>query len=232
MKKIKRTVELLLLCAMAATIAIGCGKKEKDSDETVTAEVEEIATEKAELQRQEEESKPKVARADADRIEESDWEGSFEAEDTDNGEEQPEEDQVYVYIGTDKTGFTAYPVDVSSSVAGEELIEAIANLTGWDLSLAYEVTSGKGGVSVTFSRESTLVAGPPAEQKEEFFVYDWYQLAETILDSIQETLRQNYISAPGNPKDLDVWFSVEDENIVIEDKTIYVDEPYDDQDVF
>lgn len=50
----------------------------------------------------------------------------------------------------------------------DALIQGIADLTGWDLTLAEEVISGKGGMSVCLSSESALFTGPPDPQKEEF----------------------------------------------------------------
>ena len=75
-------------------------------------------------------------------------------------------------------------------IAPEKLIQGIADLTGWDLTLAEEVTSGKGGMSVCLADTSSLFIGPPSPQKDEFHMYDAEQLAETILDSIQKTLQE------------------------------------------
>lgn len=91
------------------------------------------------------------------------------------------------------------------------LIEGIADLTGWDLSLAEPVTTGKGGMSVCLSEHSALFAGPPNPQKEEFFVYSAEQLAETILDSIQKTLQTNFAGAGGDPEALDIYYYLEGE---------------------
>ena len=129
-----------------------------------------------------------------------------------------------VYIGTIPTGFKPYEVPVED-VTGENLIAAIADLTGWNLSVD-GVYSGKGGVTVSFTPECALVTGPPEEQKEEFYVYDNYSLARMILDSIQETLRRNFVLEPGDPESLDIWYCIGDKPVVIEDTTIPIDEPY------
>ena len=81
-----------------------------------------------------------------------------------------------VYIGTKAGGFTDYPMIYDGELTAEKLIQGIADLTGWDLTLAEPVVSGKGGMSVCLSSESTLFVGPPDPQKEEFRVYDVGQL--------------------------------------------------------
>ena len=82
-------------------------------------------------------------------------------------------------------------------------------LTGWDLTLAEDVISGKGGMSVCLSSESSLFTGPPDPQREEFHVYDVGQLAETILDSIQKTLQEGFTGEGGDPDALDIWYYIE-----------------------
>ena len=96
-------------------------------------------------------------------------------------------------------------------LTAEKLIQGIADLTGWDLTLAEEVTSGKGGMSVCLSSESALFNGPPDPQKNEFHMYDVGQLAETILDSIQKTLQEGLALEGGNPDTLDIWYFMEGE---------------------
>ena len=91
-------------------------------------------------------------------------------------------------------------------LTAEKLIQSIADLTGWDLTLAEDVISGKGGMSVCLSSESALFTGPPDPQKEEFYMYDVGQLAETILDSIQKTLQEGLALEGGNPDTLDIWY--------------------------
>ena len=116
-----------------------------------------------------------------------------------------------VYIGTKAGGFTDYPMIYDGELTAEKLIQGIADLTGWDLTLAEEVTSGKGGMSVCLSSESALFNGPPDPQKNEFHMYDVGQLAETILDSIQKTLQEGLALEGGNPDTLDIWYFMEGE---------------------
>ena len=114
-----------------------------------------------------------------------------------------------VYIGTKAGGFTDYPIVYDGELTPEKLIQGIAGLTGWDLTLAEDVISGKGGMSVCLSSESALFTGPPDPQKEEFHMYDVGQLAETILDSIQKTLQMGFTGEGGDPDTLDIWYYTE-----------------------
>lgn len=118
---------------------------------------------------------------------------------------------VMVYIGTKADGFTDYPIVYEGELTPEILIQGIADLTGWDLTLAEPVISGKDGMSVCLSSESALFTGPPDPQVEEFHVYDVGQLAETILDSIQKTLQEGFTLEGGDPEALDIWYYMEGE---------------------
>ena len=120
--------------------------------------------------------------------------------------------QVVLYIGQDGD-FTEYPafyhgqLDESGMIPPQEVIGAMASITGWNLDLAGEVVTGKGGITVSFADTSALFNGPPQNQKEAFFVYDSYQLDRCILDSVKKTL-QCWATDPelGNPDGVDVWF--------------------------
>ena len=114
-----------------------------------------------------------------------------------------------VYIGTKAGGFTDYPITYDGNLTPEKLIQGIADLTGWDLTLAEDVISGKGGMSVCLSSESSLFTGPPDPQREEFHMCDVGQLAETILDSIQKTLQEGFTLEGGDPDALDIWYYME-----------------------
>ena len=114
-----------------------------------------------------------------------------------------------LYIGTKANGFTEYPMTYEGDLTPEKLIQGIADLTGWNLSLADDVISGKGGMSVCLASESSLFTGPPDPQKDEFHMYDLGQLAETILDSIQKTLQEGFTGEGGDPDALDIWYYME-----------------------
>lgn len=122
-----------------------------------------------------------------------------------------DEQTATLYIGTKAGGFNEYPMAYEGELTPEKLIQGIADLTGWDLTLAEEVISGKGGMSVCLSSKSALFTGPPDPQKDEFHMYDVGQLAETILDSIQKTLQEGFTLEGGNPDTLDIWYYMEGE---------------------
>lgn len=115
-----------------------------------------------------------------------------------------------LYIGTyDAEGngsFQEFPFVSSGEVTPENLIAAMGELTGWDLTLSEDdpVTTGKGGMTVSFAPESAIFTGPPEEQKDEFHMYSSDQLCYTIFDSIQKTLRENF--SPENPEALDIYY--------------------------
>ena len=122
-----------------------------------------------------------------------------------------EEHTATLYIGTQANGFTEYPMTYTGELTPEALIQGISDLTGWDLTLEGEVISGKGGMSVCLSDQSTLFVGPPDPQKEEFHMYDVGQLSQTILDSIQKTLQEGFTLEGGDPDALDIWYYLEGE---------------------
>lgn len=74
----------------------------------------------------------------------------------------PEDGQSAVlYVGTRRAGFQEYDMDYQGELTPELLIQGIADLTGWDLTLAEPVTDGKGGMSVCLAEGSSLFQGPP-----------------------------------------------------------------------
>lgn len=117
-----------------------------------------------------------------------------------------------VYIGTKSGEFAASPSMLpKEDVTPEALIARIAELTGWDLTLAEPVTTGKGGMSVCLASTSALFQGPPENQKGEFHMYSADQMAETVLDSIQKTLQEGFTGAGGDPNNIDIYFYMEGE---------------------
>lgn len=122
-----------------------------------------------------------------------------------------DEQTAALYIGTKAGGFSEYPMTYEGELTPETLIQGIADLTGWDLTLAEPVVTGKGGMSVCLSGESALFTGPPDPQREEFFVFGLEDLAETLLDSIQKTLQMGFTGEGGDPDALDIWFYMEGE---------------------
>lgn len=138
-----------------------------------------------------------------------------------------------IYIGTyDSEGngsFQEFPFVSSGEVTPESLISAMAELTGWDLTLSADdpVTTGKGGMTVSFAPESAIFTGPPEEQKDEFHVYSSDQLCYEIFDSVKKTLQENF--SPENPEALDVYYCTDGSTEIELDNlgvVLPMDEPY------
>ena len=135
-----------------------------------------------------------------------------DVEEKPQSEEASEDTQTAtLYIGTQREGFSEYELSYKDTLTPEVLIQGIGDQTGWDLTLAEPVATGKGGMSVCLTGESSLFTGPPEPQKEEFHMYDGTQLAETILDSIQKTLQMGFTGEGGDPDALDIYFYMEGE---------------------
>ncbi len=117
-----------------------------------------------------------------------------------------------VFIGTKAGGFAASPSMLEEDqVTPEALIARIAELTGWDLTLAEPVTTGKGGMSVCLASTSGLFTGPPEPQMPGYHVYSAEDMAEHVLDSIQKTLQWGFTGEGGDPDSLDIYFYMEGE---------------------
>ncbi len=142
---------------------------------------------------------------------------------------QPSAASATLYIGSNGS-FQEYSLETTETITPEILVQGIADLTGWDLTLADMITSGKGGMTICFSSQSALFTGPPMQQKEEFHMYDTYQLVSTILDSIQRTLQYYYVNPElGDPSSLDIYYCMEGyQPLTIPDinVTIPLEQPY------
>lgn len=114
-----------------------------------------------------------------------------------------------LYIGTEGN-FKEYTVEIDS-LSPENLLKAMSELTDWNLDLAADITTGKGGMSVCLSNNSALFMGPPDPQKDEFHMFDAETLCHTILDSIKKTLQENFVYEGGDPDSIDIYFYMEGE---------------------
>ena len=122
-----------------------------------------------------------------------------------------EQKEATLYIGmrpdpSHPLPFDTYPLRYSGELTPELLIQGISELTWWDLTLADEVTTGKGGMTVCFADTCGLISGPPSPQNEEFFTFGVEEFSQTILDSIQKTLQMNFTGAGGDPDNLDIYY--------------------------
>ncbi len=143
--------------------------------------------------------------------------------------DETEKNEAVIYIGSG-TDYKESLVLTDEEITPELLIGKISEFTGWNLDLADDVTTGKGGMTVCFAKTSSIFTGPPEEQNEDYFVYDKRQLCQEIFDSVKHTLQYNFVDPKlGNPEELNVYFCTENnEPITIDDIgiTIPLDEPY------
>ena len=137
---------------------------------------------------------------------------------------------VPIYIGTDGN-FAVYRGSATSQPSPEDLIQAIAQLTGWNLTLAQPVEVVEDGYALVFTDDCSLVAGPPDPQKEEFHMFDSVQMVETALDSIRQTLRaQSAADGFSDPDQVQIYVSLEGgREVSLPEAGIRVpaDQPYD-----
>ncbi len=139
------------------------------------------------------------------------------------------QESAILYIGTKEVGFEEYTYPLHEDLTPDVLITAIEELTGWKMDLVENVTSGKNGMSVGFGPESALFVGPHDPQNVGFEVFDAYQLAQTMLDSIQKTLQMNFTTELGDPENLDIYYFMGDNQpLTIESigKSWPIDQPY------
>ena len=123
--------------------------------------------------------------------------------------ETEKQTEAVIYIGSKHQGYTTVNVVLNGELTPEALINAISEETNWVLTLASPVSIGKGGMTVDLSSAGALVNGPGYPQKDEYSVFDSTSLAIVIMDSIQETLKQNFVTEDGNPDQLDVYFCLD-----------------------
>ena len=136
---------------------------------------------------------------------------------------------VTIYIGSDDQ-FEEYLVEYTGEktetgqVPVTELLSAMSELTGWNLDLADQVYSGRGGITVTFADTCTLLAQP--EETMDATV----QRDQVVLDSVKRSL-QCWAVVPelGDPVKVDIWFCGPDGgdlNLTGTGRTLSSIEPY------
>lgn len=147
------------------------------------------------------------------------------AAESDGDAQQSEGTKLYISTGDGK--FQSYNYSQAEEATPDRLVKEMETLTGWNISLADEITTGKGGMTVCITGQSAVFMGPPSNQKEGFQVNNEKSMVYAVLDSIQKTL-QTYAS-PKNPDSVDIYYCMEG-NVPIRidnlDITIPMDLPY------
>lgn len=246
-KKLMAAICCFSLCAASLSLAAGCSSQQKETGKETKAAQEIQSTETA--AKQNDETKAAGTQTENDQTETMPEEQKTEGQITEGQSTEGIDEEVYttegqpvgttaetqgtadvrqdlmLYITLGGEDFQTYPYNGEGTPAG--LIQGIADLTGWNLTLADEIYSGKGGISVAFSTESSIFTGPPENQADEFHVFDSEQMTYAILDSVQKTL-QNYASSV-NPDSVDIWYSMGDGQPLTIDSlgvTLPIDQPY------
>ncbi len=216
----KRRFPALICAACLAFSLVGCGQQEAGGSSSAApgAASSQAAAESAASGSGAESSSAESAVQTGGAVSEQAIESQAASAVSQSAESSQEAEQTAtLYVGTDGN-FSEYPVSYTGELTPVFLISQLSELTGWNLDLADEVTSGKGGMTVSFAETSSIVTGPPEPQNPDFFVYDSSQLITTILDSVQRTLQYNFIDPNlGDPSNLDVYFNLDGGNIVYPD---------------
>lgn len=229
-KKLMAAICCFSLCAASLSLVSGCSSQQKGTGKETKAAQEIQNTETTALPQDESKSeKTPAPETEANEIQSQTTEAQMAGTDEKTAAgaqgDTDAQQELKLYISLGGEDFQTYPYTGEGTPAG--LVQGIANLTGWNLTLADEIYSGKGGMSVIFSSEASIFTGPPENQTDEFHVYDSEQMAYAILDSIQKTL-QNYASSV-NPDSVDIWYSMEGEQPLTIDSlgvTLPIDQPY------
>ena len=126
------------------------------------------------------------------------------------------EKEAALYIGMAGV-YTSYPYTYEGELTPDQLINAIGDLTGWDLRLDGPVLRDASGITVTFAKDCALFTGPPEQQKEAFFVYDQETLCAMLLDSVCHTLQWNAVNPQlEDPRELPVYFRTAQGDLALE----------------
>ena len=143
---------------------------------------------------------------------------------TENTVQSEEKTELGLYISLGDEKFTRY--NYSGETTPAALIKGIENLTGWNLPLADEVTTGKGGITVSFEKTASLFIGK-TENNNNFYVTEHKDLIFAILDSVKETMQM--WANESNPDSVDIYFTASgDTPIIFEDSgiTLPIEKPY------
>ena len=86
-------------------------------------------------------------------------------------------------------------MDADTDVTPDVLLEALAKETGWNLSVAAPVTmDADGNAVVALAEDGSIYGKPPANQKDDYHVYDVDDWIYTVLNSIDATFKANGIA--------------------------------------
>lgn len=135
------------------------------------------------------------------------------------------QNEAFVYVGRGED-YKSYKVSYSGDMTADMLILKLSEVTGWNLTLSEPVISGKSGMTIDFSKLSSVYTGRAPGAKDEFEIDDKDDLIYTVLDSVAYTLRRNFVLQETEDTLFEVTYSVEGENISAGKKTFDKAVPY------
>lgn len=143
-----------------------------------------------------------------------------------NKVEQKSKNEAYIYIGRGED-YEKYPAEYEGELTAEILLDKMEELTGWNLSLAEEVISGKSGMCIDFSKQSSVYTGKADKEVKEFLINDKDDLICTILDSVCHTIQLNFVDEMfGDPNNLEITYSCEGEPVLVGENMVLTDIAY------
>lgn len=155
-------------------------------------------------------------------------EATTEATTEEASTEAPEEKvkQASLFIGRDGE-FTRYYWQYKGELTPRRLIRGLEKTTGWNLTLDKRVTKREDGYIICFNDSSDLYHGQRLDKDDEFYIPYKEHFYETILDSIEKTLRYHYKK---KGKDFHIYYWGEGDKTLFIDETkqsVSMTEPYD-----
>ncbi len=118
------------------------------------------------------------------------------------------ENEAYLYVGRGED-YKSYKINYEGELNGNMLIEKLAELTGWDLTLTKPVISGESKMSIDFSKNSSVSTGRVKTEREAFEIDSKKDLVYTILDSVAYTLKRNFATEVSPETAFEIIYSCE-----------------------
>ncbi len=117
--------------------------------------------------------------------------------------------ETLLYVGIDGH-FNEYPLEFTGELTPDVLIRGLSDLTGWNIILSENISTGSGGMTVCLSRKSGIFGNGFDATRPEFERMDVDSYVFSVLDSIRKTLQHNYVDPGlGDPSSLDIYFCAE-----------------------
>lgn len=127
--------------------------------------------------------------------------------------------EAYLYVGRGED-YRSYKINYEENLSADMLIEKLAELTGWDLTLTKPVVSSESKMSIDFSKNSSVFTGRVKQEREPFEIDSKSELIYTILDSVAYTLKRNFVIHENPETVFEIAYSCEGKNIEVDGKKV------------